>query len=125
MTINIVIVDHAHLAGEADYPPLDINRYGWEQYPELSDQQLLERCWRAEIIVSVATEITAAAIQKMPKLKVLIVPGNSHSLVDRSVAEKHNIQVMYITDADTQDENEAQLFCDRVVECMNIYLSTD
>jgi hypothetical protein len=51
MAIKVMVVDAA--------------KYGWEQYPALSEEDIAERCWRADIVVALATPIEQTTVEKM------------------------------------------------------------
>ena len=61
MAIKVVVVDGAQLPAGVDFPPLDAAKYGWEQYPALTEEDIAERCWRADIVVALATPKRIAA----------------------------------------------------------------
>ncbi len=63
--MNVVVGDGAHLAGEADFPMLELDKCGWQQYPALQGEELAERCWRSDVSVSVDTLIDRAAINRI------------------------------------------------------------
>ena len=46
----------------ADLPMLELDKFGWQQYPVLEGEELAEQCWRSDMIVSVDTPIDLAAI---------------------------------------------------------------
>ena len=63
---------------------LDLQKFGWQQYPVLSADEVAERWWRADIIVTVATPIDSAVIDKTFKLKLIAVAGVYDSIVDKA-----------------------------------------
>ena len=46
--MNVVVVDSQLLGTDADFPMLDIAKFGWEQYLNLEGNGVIERCWRAD-----------------------------------------------------------------------------
>jgi lactate dehydrogenase-like 2-hydroxyacid dehydrogenase len=120
--MNVVVVDGARLAGEVDFPMLDLPKFGWQQYPELQPEELVERCWRADIIVTVATPIDQAVIDKAFKLKLIAVAGEDASLVDTDAASARGITVVTVPGMKPDDPVGSQALCDRVVENINRFI---
>lgn len=121
--MNVVVVDGARLAGEVDFPMLELPKFGWQQYPELQPQELAERCWRADIIVTVATPIDRAVIDKAFKLKLIAVAGEDASLVDAQAAAARGITVLAVPGMKPDDPAVSQAIADRVVENINRFIS--
>ena len=68
MTVKVVVVDAAQLPAGVEFPPLEAEKYGWEQYPGLDGNDIAERCWRADIVVTLGAAIDSASLEKMHKL---------------------------------------------------------
>lgn len=113
----------AHLKGEADFPMLDLPKFGWQQYPALSAEEVAERCWRADIIVTVATPIDSEVIDKTLKLKLIAVAGVDDSIVDKAATAARGITVMTVPGMRPEDALSSQAICDRVVENINRFTS--
>jgi phosphoglycerate dehydrogenase-like enzyme len=111
--MNVVVVDGARLAGEVDFPMLELPKFGWQQYPELPPDELAERCWRADIIVTVATPF---------KLKLIAVAGEDASLVDAQAAAARGITVLAVPGMKPDDPAVSQAIADRVVENINRFI---
>ncbi len=120
--MNVVVVDSAHLAGEVDFPMIDLPKFGWQQYPGLKPEEIAERCWRADIIVTVTTPIDQAVIDKAFKLKLIAVAGNDGDLIDKAAAEARGIKVTTVSDLRPDDAASSQAICDRVVENINRFI---
>lgn len=120
--MNVVVVDGARLAGEVDFPMLELPKFGWQQYPELQPDELAERCWRADIIVTVATPIDRAVIDKAFKLKLIAVAGDDASLVDAQAAATRGITVVTVPGMKPDDPAVSQTIGERVVENINRFI---
>lgn len=120
--MNIVVVDGAHLAGEADFPMLDYPKYGWQQFPALSGDELAERCWRADVIVSVDTPIDQAVIDKSFKLALIAVAGNDTSHIDMAAAQARGITVCHVPGADPANPQQAAHICAQTIANIAAFL---
>lgn len=43
MAVKVVVLDGARLPADVEFPPLEVDKYGWEQYPQLSGEDIAER----------------------------------------------------------------------------------
>lgn len=120
--MNIVVVDGAHLAGEADFPMLDYPKYGWQQFPALSGDELAERCWRADVIISVDTRIDQAVIDKAFKLALIAVAGDDTSHIDMAAARARGISVCHVPGADPVNPQQAAHICAQTIANIAAYL---
>lgn len=120
--MNVVVVDAAHLAGEADFPMLELDKFGWQQYPELEGDELAERCWRSDVIISVDTPIDRKVIDKAFKLKLIAVAGEDASHVDLSAASERGITVCNVPAGDPGDGQGCELICRQVIANINAYI---
>ncbi len=100
--MNIAIVDYARIAPDAEFPLLktDVD-YRWSQYPALDARGVREDCWRAHVLVTVATPLDAETIAVLPKLEYVIIAGTDATLVDAEAARARGIQVAHIPEAGT------------------------
>jgi len=120
--MNVVVVDGAHLAGEADFPELDLDKFGWQQYPELKGEELAERCWRSDVIVTVDTPIDKSVIDKAFKLKLIAVAGEDVSHVDLDAVKERGITVCNVPGTRPQEAKASEGICKQVVANINAYL---
>lgn len=120
--MNIVIVDAGHLAGEADFPMVDLPKFGWQQYPELHGAEVAERCWRADVIVSVDTPIDRTVIDQAFKLKLIIAAGDAHGHIDQVAARQRGITVCHIPGADPATAGDTAAICNGVIDIINAFL---
>lgn len=122
--MNIVVVDGAHLAGEADFPMLDYPKYGWQQFPALSGDELAERCWRADVIISVDTPIDQAVIDKAFKLALIVVAGDDTSHIDMAAAQARGISVCHVPGADPANPQQAPHICAQTIANIAAFLQS-
>lgn len=120
--MNIVVVDAAHLAGEADFPMLDVPKYGWQQFPALDPAELAERCWRSDTIVTVNTPIDRAVIDKAFKLALIVAAGDDAGHIDHAAAGERGITVCHIPGANPADAAHVPHICAQVVTTIAAYL---
>ena len=121
--MNVVVVDSGVL-GDADFPMLDLNKFGWEQYVKLEGEDVEERCWRADIIVSVSTPINQAIIDKAFKLKLIVAAGDSVNHIDLAAARAREITVCNLPGLRADNASDGQQICDQVVDTINAYLKS-
>ncbi len=120
--MNIVVLDGNVLGNKAEFPPLEADKYGWQQYPQLEGDDITERCWRSDIVVSLATPLRDADLEKMAKLKLVITGGPMADFIDRDKAAEQEIQVREFTEFDWNDGPSAQCGCDAMVRAIDEYL---
>jgi len=120
--MNIVILDSDSLAGDADFPMVDLPKFGWLQYVETNQELVEDRCWRSDIIVSVSTPINRAVIDKSFKLKLIIAAGNSCDHIDMDAAMERGIKVCNVPDSNPAETGDTELICQQVVENINAFL---
>ncbi|MES9857959.1 MAG: hypothetical protein ABW166_15370 [Sedimenticola sp.] len=120
--MNIVVVDSGRLAGEVDFPEVNLGKFGWIQYPELEPGQISERCWRSDIIVTVSTSITQEVIDDAFKLKLIAVAGDVCDHVDLAAAQERGISVCHTPGLNPQDAACTQKICDGVIDNINAFL---
>lgn len=120
--MNIVVVDAAKLAGEADFPMLDVPKFGWQQFPALTGHELAEHCWRADVIVTVAAPIDRAVLDKAFKLALIVVAGDDYDHVDLAAAQERGITVCHVPGANPADAADTARICTQVVDTIAAYL---
>ena len=120
--MNIIAIDCGRLAGETEFPEIDCPKYGWVQYPELPQDQVKERCWRSDIIITVNTPVDRAVIEQALKLKLIAVAGESYDHVDLTAAAERGIQVCNVPGLNLNDPDATPLICEQVVENINAFL---
>ena len=120
--MNIVVLDFARLAGEPDFPPVDLNKFGWLQYLETPAAELGERCWRSDVVVTIATPIDAQALEGMIKLRLVVVADDRDDLVDLAAAQARGIQVCKVPGARPADASNAQRVCNAVIDTINAFI---
>lgn len=125
MSIKIVVVDAGQLPTGVEFPPLDIPKYGWEEYPGLDEEGLAERCWRADVVVTLSAAIPAESLKKMHRLALLITAGEACSRFDEAAACEQGVELLAFPDANIGDRGEAQDLCDRISQAVDHYVARD
>lgn len=122
MSIKIVVLDAARLPAGVDFPPLAAKKYGWEQYPHLSEDDIAERCRRADIVVTLGTAIEVAALEKMIKLGLLICAGDACGRVDQVAAAGRGVEILAFPDESLDSVSGAQSLCQRISAAIDYYI---
>jgi len=116
------MVDSGQLMGGADFPEVDIDKYGWLQFVELDASELEERCWRADIIISARTPVTAQIMEEAYKLKLIIAAGESTEHIDLEAAQSRGLEVFNTPGLTGNTPEATQAICQQVVEQINTWL---
>ena len=120
--MNIVMVDSGQLVGDADFPEVNIIKYGWLQFVELDEKEDEERCWRADVVISTNTPITAQLIKESYKLQLIIAAGDNTDHIDKEAAKERGIIVLNVPGLTGDNAKSTQLICNQVVEHINLWL---
>jgi len=123
MAIKIVVLDSGLLPAGVEFPPLDADKYGWEQYPQLSEGDIAERCWRADIVVSLESAIGFPELEKMVKIGLLICAGPACERVDQAAVAERGVELLAFPEARYDTSADAQDLCNRAVAAINHYIS--
>ncbi len=118
----VVVMDSNNIAGEADFPSLNLTRYGWEQFPDLDTEEAVIRCWRAEVIVSAAEPVNRTIIEKSFKLKMIVAAGESYDHIDLEAAEERGIKVCNTPGLFPNNPETTRKLCRQVVSNINAFL---
>lgn len=120
--MHIVVIDSSKLAGEADFPMLDIPKYGWQQFVQLEEAEIADRCWRSDVIISVATPVTREVIDKAHKLQLIIAAGDNTSHIDLDAARQRGITVCNAPGLHPDNTAHCQTICNQVINNINAWL---
>ena len=122
MTIKVVVLDAAQLPAGVEFPPLETAQYGWEQYPGLAGDEIAERCWRADIVVSLSTAIDRTNLEKMQRLKLLVCAAQSCQQLDQGAARQQGVELLAFPEARFGRADEAQDLCQRISQAIDHYI---
>ena len=117
----MVVVDNNNIAGDADFPEIDLPKYGWEQFPELSPEDIAVRCWRAEVVISAARPIDKSIIDNSFLLKLIVAAGDSSEHIDKEAAAERGIKVCHIPGLDPANAETSEVLCTQVIEVINSF----
>ena len=120
--MNVVVIDSDHLAGEAEFPMLDLPKFGWQQYPQSPAEELPDLCWRSDLIVTVSTPVDQTVIDKAFKLKLIAVAGEASGHVDLAAAQARGIKVCNVPGRSPDQAGDSVAICHEVVENINAFL---
>ncbi len=118
--MNVVVLGCEHLPQDADFPPLDLPKFGWLQFLQLSDEEVVERCWRADAIITIGVPVTAQVIEEAFKLQLIVAAGNRHDHIDMDAANSRGITVANVP-GDEMNPGNAQQICDQAIDIINAY----
>lgn len=120
--MNIVVVDSNNLIGEADFPEIELNKYGWHQFTQLAEDEIYERCWRADVVISVSTPIPQQVIKKALKLQLVIAAGDSTDHISRQACEQRDIRIAHVPGLNGDTPENTQIICQQVTDIINAWL---
>ncbi len=119
--LKVIVIDSQHLPRDVDFPPLDLYKYGWEQYVDLDRQGIIDQVFRMEVVVSIGTEIDAAMLSEMQRVRLLVVGGRSTVSFPKELAAEQGIVV-----CDCGDKTlaaGAEPFCAEVIAVIEAFLA--
>lgn len=120
--MHIVVIDSGKLAGEADFPMLDLPKYAWQQYVQLEENEVADRCWRSDIIISVAAPVTRPVMDKAFKLQLIIAAGDNANHIDLNAARERGIIVCNTPGLNPANAAHSQSICNQVINNINAWL---
>ena len=123
--MHIVVVDTQNIAGDVDFPMLDLPKYSWEQFCGLDSNEVIERCWRADIIISAATPIDKQVIDNAFKLKLIIAAADSYENIDLDSASARGIKVCHLPGFDPANAQTTEALCQQVVDIIHRFLNDE
>lgn len=116
------MLDSGQLTGEVDFPEVDLGKFGWQQFVSLDETEVEERCWRADIIISTNTPVTAKVIDEAYKLRLIIAAGDSTKHIDHAAAKARGIEIMNVAGVTGDDAQHTAVICTQVVAQINDWL---
>ena len=117
------MVDGGALFEDVDFPMLALNKFGWQQYIHLDHDEVAERCWRSDVIISAGTQIDQAVIDKAFKLKLIIAAGDNVDHIDLEAARKRDITVCNVPGMTPSKTRDDQKICEQVVDNINAFIN--
>ncbi len=120
--MNIVLVDSGQLMGMPEFPPINLPKFAWLEYVDLAAEEIDERCWRADVIVSTNTIITADVIKDTYKLKLIIAAGDNYAHIDVAAAKEREVVVCNVPGLIGDNVKDAQEIAIQVVDNIHAWL---
>lgn len=122
MTMKVVVVDGARLPESVEFPPLETEKFSWEQYPDLNGAEIMDRCWRTDILVSLGSSIDRSMLDGLQRLKLVITAGDACAALDQAAALNNGVEVLFFANADCADPAEARDLCESIVRAIDYYI---
>ncbi|MBZ0092250.1 MAG: hypothetical protein K8F27_08530 [Sulfuricellaceae bacterium] len=116
---NIVVIDSAQLPADVDFPLLQAAKYRWMQYPRVAPADFIDICSRADVLLSLATPLSAALLDELPRLKALIAPPGVATACDRQALAQRGIALA----ATAAGLENAVAFCRETVDAIEAYIA--
>ena len=113
--MNVAVLDAARLPPGVQFPPLKAAKYGWQEYPRLTEGEIAENCWRAHVILTLSTPLDAATLAALPMLKLVIEACDG--LVDLEAAAARGVAVARLPSG-----LEGGSLCHEAVETIDAFL---
>lgn len=114
--MNITVLDNTFLPEDTHFPMLKAVKYGWQEFPQLTPEQIAENCWRTHIVVTLGTALPASVMAQLPMLKLIIEARDG--LVDLDAAVERGIVVARLPEG-----LDASHFCQEVVETIDGFMA--
>ncbi len=123
--MNVVVIDGANFAGDADFPMLNLKKYGWEQYPHIPEGEEEKYIWRCDVIVAAKDPINKAMLDTAFKLRLIVAAGDSTDHIDLEVAKERGITVCHVPGKDAANPADDRKLCREVVSAINAFIKGD
>jgi len=119
--LKVIVIDSQHLPRDADFPPLDLYKYGWEQYLNLDSEAIVDHAFRMEVVVSIGTDIDEAMLKQMQRVRLLVVGDRSTVSFPKALAAERGIVVC--DSGDKKLSGGAEPFCAEVIAVIEAFLA--
>jgi phosphoglycerate dehydrogenase-like enzyme len=114
--MKITVLDKAKGLQDFEFPMPKAKKFGWQEFDQLSPQEIVENCWRTHILITLATELPAEILDKLPMLKLVIEARAG--LVDLEAALAHGIAV-----SRTPNDLSHSHFCQEAVDIIDDFMA--
>jgi len=123
--MNVVLIDSGQLAGDPDFPEINLPKFGWSQFVDLPVEEIDERCWRADIIISTNTAINAQVISESYKLKLILAAGAKTDHIDIAAAKARGITVCNVPGLTADNVKDSQIIADQLIDNIHAWLNDE
>lgn len=120
--MKVVMIDAAHLAGEGNFPQLNLKKYGWEQYLTLADEDIEKVVWRCDVIVAATDAVNRAMLDLAFKIRLIVAAGDSTDHIDMVAAAERGIKVCNVPGRDPANPEDDKRICREVVSAINAFI---
>jgi phosphoglycerate dehydrogenase-like enzyme len=114
--MNITVLDNSRFPESVEFPMPKAAKYGWQEFAQLTPDQIGENCWRTHIIITLGTELPSEVLEKLPMLK-LVIEGRD-GLVDLDAAVERGIAVSRMPEG-----LGCSHFCQEAVETIDDFMA--
>jgi len=120
--MKVVMIDAANLAGEGNFPQLNLRKYGWEQYLTLADEDIEKVVWRCDVIVAATDAVNRAMLDLAFKIQLIVAAGDSTDHIDMVAAAERGIKVCNVPGRDPANPEDDKRICREVVSAINAFI---
>jgi len=120
--MKVIVIDAANLAGEGNFPQLNLKQYSWEQYPTLADEDIETVVWRCDVIVAAADAVDRAMLDLAFKIRLIVAAGDSSDHIDKVAAAERGIKVCNVPGRDPTNPEDVKRICREVVSAINAFI---
>lgn len=120
--MKVVMIDADNLAGEGNFPQLNLKKYGWEQYLTLADEDIEKVVWRCDVIVAATDAVNRAMLDLAFKIQLIVAAGDSTDHIDMVAAAERGIKVCNVPGRDPANPEDDKRICREVVSAINAFI---
>jgi lactate dehydrogenase-like 2-hydroxyacid dehydrogenase len=123
--MNVVLIDAANLAGEANFPSLNLRKYGWSQYLTVLPEDIEKVVWRVDVIVAASAVVDRAMLDKAFKIRLIVAAGDSSDHIDKVTAAERGIKVCHVPGRDPANIGDDRKICREVISAINAFIKDE
>ncbi|MFA7316128.1 MAG: hypothetical protein WC029_00960 [Sulfuricella sp.] len=113
--MNITVLDNSRLPESVQFPMPRAAKYGWQEFAQLTAEQIGENCWRTHVIITLGTALPAGLLDKLPMLKLVIEAKDG--LTDLEAALARGVAV-----SRTPEGLSSSHFCQEAVDIIDDFM---
>jgi lactate dehydrogenase-like 2-hydroxyacid dehydrogenase len=89
--MQVVVLDRNSLPDGVEFPPLDLAHFRWVEYGSVPPEEIPDRAWRADVIVTFQTPLDPETLSRLPRLRLIVSTSGISGLVDVKTAEAQGV----------------------------------
>jgi lactate dehydrogenase-like 2-hydroxyacid dehydrogenase len=125
VSMNVVMIDAANLNEDAYFPSLNLKKFGWVQYLNLTPNDVEEAVWRCDVIVAARAPVDQAMLDKAFKLRLIVAAGEATDHIDKAAAAERGIKVCNVPGRDPSNPEDEKKICREVVSAINAFIKEE